>query len=127
MAFPVDKGKRMDHHRLGYLIAAALLNARGREEVAAAERCLQDLVARRRFNSARAMKVYAAAVDKAVWASLKDMHSRRHLYRSYKVSGLRELCGRQLSDEFKSKTGTKDDWSWGGRLRELLGQRTREV
>jgi hypothetical protein len=97
-----------DAIRLGYLIAAALRSAQGREEVAAAERRLQDLVTRGRFNSVRAMKIYAVAVDKAVWASLKDLPSRRHLYRSYQASGLREMCGRQLLDAFKSETGEKE-------------------
>jgi len=69
-------GKKRDHPqadaiRLGYLIAAALQGARGREEIAAAERRLYELIARGRFNSARAVKVYANAVDKAVWASLE--------------------------------------------------------
>ena len=119
-------GKRVDHPqadaiRLGYLIAAALQSARGREEVAAAGRRLQDLVARRRFNLARATRVYAVAVDKAVWASLKDMPSRRQLYRSYKASGLCQLCGRQLSDAFMSETGAKDQRPRRWLLRGLLG------
>jgi hypothetical protein len=74
----------------------------------AAEGRLRDLIARRRFNSARAVKVFAVAVDKCVWASLKGMRSRLQLYRSYKASGLRETCGRQLTDAFKSETGAKE-------------------
>jgi hypothetical protein len=73
----------------------------------AAERRLRDLIARRRFNSARAVKVFAVAVDKAVWASLKGTRSRQ-LYRSYKASGLRETCGQQLAEAFKSETGAKE-------------------
>jgi hypothetical protein len=90
------------------MIAAALQSARGREEVAAAEHQLRDLVARGRFKFARAMKVYTNAIDKAVWASLKEPRSKLQLYRSYKASGLRELCGRQLSDAFKSETAAKE-------------------
>ena len=93
---------------LGYLIAAALQSARGREELVAAERRLGELIARGRFNSARAVKVFAIAVDKAVWASLKGMRSRLQLYRSYKASGLRETCGRQLTEAFQSETGVKE-------------------
>lgn len=96
-----------DAIRLGYLVAAALQSARGREEIQAAERRLLDLIMRGRFRSARAVEVYAAAVDKAVWASLKNAHTRR-LYTSYRASGLRELCARQLLDRFKTETGAKD-------------------
>ena len=106
-------GKETDHPqadaiRLGYLIAAALQSARGREEIAAAERRLYELIARGRFNSARAVKVYLNAVDKAIWASLKEPRSKLVLYRSYKASGLREICGRQLSDAFKSETAAQE-------------------
>jgi hypothetical protein len=106
-------GKRADHPqadaiRLGYLVAAALQSERGAEEVAAAERRLEHLIARGRFNTARAVKVYAAAVDKAVWSSLKEPRSKLRLYRSYKATGLREMCGQQLLDAFKSKTGAKE-------------------
>lgn len=97
-----------DAIRLGYMIAAALQSAQGREQVAAAERRLRDLVGRGRFNSARALKVYANAVDKAVWASLQEPRSKLPLYRSYKASGLREQCGRQLTDAFKCQTGAKE-------------------
>ena len=90
------------------MIAAALQSARGREEIAAAERRLCELIARGRFNSARAVKVYANAVDKAIWASLKEPRSKLVLYRSYKASGLREVCGRQLSDAFKSETAAQE-------------------
>ena len=55
-----------DAIRLGYLIAAALQSARGRQEIQAAERRLLDLIVRGRFHSARAVKVYATAVDNAV-------------------------------------------------------------
>jgi hypothetical protein len=65
-------------------------------------------VARGRFNMARGMSVYASAVDKAVWTSLRDLSSRRRVYRSYRASGLRDLCGRQLTDAFKSETGAVD-------------------
>jgi hypothetical protein len=97
-----------DAIRLGYLVAAALQSARGREEVAAAEHRLEHLIARGRFNTARAVKVYAVAVDKAVWASLKEPRSKLRVYRSYRVSGLREMCGRQLVDAFKSETGAEE-------------------
>jgi len=96
-----------DAIRLGYLIAAASQSARGREEIQAAERRLLDLIVRGRFHSARAVKVYATAVDNAVCASLKDAHAR-NLYTTRKASGLRELCARQLLDRFESDTGAKD-------------------
>jgi hypothetical protein len=54
------------------------------------------------------MKVYASAVDKAVWASLKDVPTRWRIYRSYQATGLRELCGQQLIEAFKSGTGAKE-------------------
>jgi hypothetical protein len=106
----VDKRARpeADGIRLGYVIVAALRGTRGREEIAAAERRLNDLIARERFNSARAVDIYAVAVDRAVWASLKGTRERLPLYRSYKASGLRETCGRQLTEAFKSKTGAKE-------------------
>jgi hypothetical protein len=93
---------------MGYLVAAALQSARGGEEIAATERRLEHLIARGRFNSARAVRIYAVAIDKAVWASLKEPSSKLLLYRSYKATGLREMCGRQLLDTFKCKTGVKE-------------------
>jgi hypothetical protein len=92
---------------MGYLVAAALQSARGREEIKRAERRLLELIVRGRFRSARAMEMYSVAVDNAVWASMKDTHSRA-LYTSYKASKLRELCARQLVDRFQQETGAHD-------------------
>lgn len=106
---------------LGHLIVAALQNARGCKEVADVERYLGNELERGRFNSARAREEYAAAVDNAVWACLRDMPSKRQIYRRYKASGLRETCAHQLTDAFSAQTGAKDQRPRRWLLRGLLG------
>jgi len=68
---------------------------------------------RNRFNTERAIQVYAVAIDNIVGAWMKHSQFKRTFYREYRQSGLKGRYAKKLVAEFKTGKGRftpiKDD------------------
>ena len=93
---------------LSTIVEQAVDSPGGVEHTDQARKYLVSELQRNRFNSIRALEVYAIAVNNAVWAHVNEMVAGRLIYRDYKASGIGTIKSRQLTERFISQTGAKD-------------------
>ena len=82
---------------------------------------LSEMIARKQFNTARAVDAFSTAIHWAVWENLKDHPNGRALYRKFKRSRLAPSMAEELAAEFKQQVGAHDQRRPRRLLRFVLG------
>lgn len=73
-----------------------------------ARRHLQRDFAKGRYNTERARKLFAKAVDAAVWDVLRPLPLAKPVYGEYRRSGARSCLIQRLVSQFEAETGARD-------------------
>ena len=65
------------------------------------------MVARRQFNTARAVDAFSAAIHWAVWDYVKERPDGRAIYRNFRRSCLAQGMAEELAAQFKQEVGPR--------------------
>ncbi len=84
------------------LIKYALSTPEARRQLANAERRVIGELERNRFNTERAIEIYAFAIDDTVWALCRATTLGRFLYYDFLQSGLGRRFAVDLTETFKA-------------------------
>ncbi len=87
------------------LIRQAIAAPKGQLQLANADKYLGAELERDRFNTERAIEIYAAAVDSSVRAWVKGRLLGKVMLKTYQRSGQRKKFAIELTEQFKTGTG----------------------
>lgn len=103
------------------IISEAMFSERARMRLKSVRSQLLDMVARKQFNTARAVNAFSTAIHWVVWDHVKDSPNGRPLYRDFRRSRLAASMAEELAAEFKREVGTHDQRRPRRLMRFILG------
>jgi hypothetical protein len=87
------------------LIRQAIAAPKGQAQLANAVKYLVAELERNRFNTERAIEIYAAALDSSVRTWVKGRLLGREMLKTYQRSGQKKQFAIELTEQFKTGTG----------------------